>query len=1096
MNTSLSHRVKRVTGFFLLCMLGTGAVQGADWFRDNAISPDGQTIVFSYKGDLYTVPSSGGRATRLTSNSAYDGFARWSPDGKTIAFSSDRYGSLDVFIIPREGGRCKRLTTHSQDEIVQAYLDGGRILYSAAIQADKQDIQYPSGFRQVWEVDTAAHRPQLFSSLAMERMSVNGRGEMLYQNMKGYEDYWRKHHRSPITRDIYLSQLKAEGRTYRKLTTDNCEHRCPVWAPDGRSYYYLSEQSGTLNVYRVDAVGGQEHQVTHFDKHPVRYLSIARDGKLCFSWDGSLYTLAEGGQPQKVNIQLTLDDNEDYNQPRTVSSGISSYAVSKNEKEIAFALNGYIYTKPMDYETTKQITHILAAESPSFSPDGRTIVYCAERDGMRQLYWTRLVNKSDKLFSYATDFKEEQLTHGKEPCILPKFSPDGKLIAFIANKTELRVMDVKTKAVKTVLPAKYNFSYSDGDIGFEWSPDSKWLLTSYMGEGGWNSMDIATVKADGSKTVNLTKSGYTDGAPQWALGGKAVIWGSDRAGYRSHGSWGTEDDVFIMYLDRDAYLRSKLSKEDRALYDERAKADSTQSGNQDNAARKSKGKSKASSSKSKGKGAAKTDSTKTDSIKPLKLDFDDCEDRIERLTINSSFLSNMYLSPDGTKLYYASRYEGGYDLWVHDLEKNTTKILCKGFGRGDWIPDAKGNNLYICNGTLCKLDLASGTRKELPFKAETEGQTATQRAFIYDHCVHQILNRFCDPDYHGVDFKSYAAHYREFLPSIGNSRDLSEMVSELLGELNCSHTGLKYQPRRNLKQTANLAAFYDAAYQGDGLKISEIVKGGSLDLPDHQVKEGDIIRQIDHQQIEAGKDYYPLLAGKAGKWVLLTVTDAKGKHSRDIYVKPVSQSGLSELLYKRWVDRNAAFVKDYSKGEVGYVHIEDMDSKSFRRVYSEMLGKYRNCKSIVVDERHNGGGWLHDDLAVLLSGKQFQTYTSRGQYLGPDPYSRWYRPNCVLVCEDCYSNANGFPSMYKALGLGKLVGAPMAGTMTAVWWEREIDPELVEGLPEVNCLDMKGRPCENQQLDPDIEVQLTPADQLSGHDTQLQRAVELMMGKE
>lgn len=1076
------------------------AAESATWFRSNAISPDGQTIVFTYKGDLFTVSSNGGRASRLTSNKAYDGFPCWSPDGQTIAFSSDRYGNMDVFTISRNGGTPKRLTTHSADEYVQTFLDKDHILYSAAIQADVKDIQYPSGFTQVWQVDLSGHRPILFSSLTMEAISINADGKLLYQNKKGYEDDWRKHHRSPITRDIYLSQTDKTKRTYCKLNTDNAEHRNPVWAPDGKSFYFLSEKNGTMNLYKRSILDTTESQITHYAKYPVRYLSVANNGTICYSWDGDLYTIKNNGNPQKLDINIITDDNEDIIQPQTVNNGITTFDIAKNEKEIAFTLNGDIYTKTMDYETTKQITHTAEAEeAPSFSPDGRTIVYCAERNGQRNLYWTKLVAKNDKYFTYATDFKEEQLTTANEPCIMPKFSPDGKKIAFIANRSELRVMDVKSRTINVALPAKYNFSYSDGDIDFEWSPDSRWLLTSYMGENGWNNMDVAVVSADGKKVVDLTNSGYSDQSPMWALGGKAIVWASDRTGYRSHGSWGTENDAFIMFLDRDLYEKASLNKEDRTLYELRAKIekDSTTTKNKkDNKIiKEKKSKTKISTkSKKETKNLPTSDSiTPTDSIKPLKLDFEDCEDRIIRLTINSSFLNNMFLSPDGKNFYYASKYEDDYDLWVHDLEKNTTRILKKHIGAGTWIPDTKGTSLYICNGSLSKIDLTSGDEKPLPFKADVQKETASQREFIYDHCIHQILNRFCDINYHGIDFKALAKHYRKFLPNIGNSRDLSEMVSELLGELNCSHTGLKYRPVKTCKSTPYLGAFFDEKYKGDGLRIQEVVKNGPLDLPTQNIKAGCIIKEINHNKILEGQDYYPLLTGKENQWVLLTLTDEKDKNTFETYVKPISGAKNYNLLYKRWVDRAAQYTKEYSKGKIGYVHLEDMDSKSFRNIYSEILGKYRNCKALVVDERHNGGGWLHDDLGILLSGKQFQTYSSRGQVLGHDPFSRWNNPSCVLVCEDCYSNAHGFPAMYKALGLGKLVGSSMAGTMTAVWWENEIDPNLIEGLPEVNCIDMKGIPCENQQLNPDIQVELTPTDQISGNDTQLRKAIDYML---
>ena len=1085
-----------LTFFFAAVLSGLSATETTSWFRNSAISPDGSQIVFSYKGNLFLVPSNGGKAHRLTSNKAYDGFAKWSPDGKQIAFSSDRYGNMDIYIVSAQGGTPKRLTTHTQNEFVEAFLDNAHILYRANIQSDAKDLQYPSSFEQIWQVDTAGHRPVLFSPLTMEAISINPQGEMLYQNKKGYEDDWRKHHQSPICRDLYLSQTRPD-RTYRKISTGSWEHRNPQWAPDGKDYYFLSEKDGTINLYKSNVPSGNPEQLTHYKNYPVRYLSVAaQNGTLCYSWDGALYTMHKGGEPQKLDIQIVLDDDEVINQPKTVSIGASNFDISKNHKEIAFVLNGDLYTKTVDYKTTKRITHTPEEEDcTSISPDGRTIVFCAERGGARNLYTVSLKNKKDENFTYATDIKEEQLTKGNEPCIMPKFSPDGKKIAYIANKTEIRVLDVKTKKVNVALPAKYNFSYSDGDIGFEWSPDSRWLLTSYMGDGGWNNIDIAAVSADGKKVVDLTNSGYSDVEPQWALGGKAVVWQSDRAGYRSHGSWGAEADAYVMFLDRDLYAKAQLNKEDRALYEARAKADSIDLKSKDKDGKSKEKEAKSAKSKvSKDKKAKDTKEAKTDSVKPLQLDFEGCEDRVKRLTINSSFLNNTYLNPEGTKFYYSARYEGGYDIWMHDLEKNSTKILKKGGGGGEWIPDEKNKCIYLNDrGNLGKLNLATGEVSPISFEAEVEEQTAAEREYLFDHCVQQIENRFCETDFHGVDFKAYAAHYRKFLPEIDNSRDFSEMVSELLGELNCSHTGLKYRSPKSSRPTANLAAFYDTSYKGDGLKILEILKGGSLDLPNKKITPGCIIQQIDHQPIKAGEDYFPLLAGKAGKWILITITDEKGKKQWETYVKPCSLSEYSDLAYKRWVERNAKFTKEYSKGQIGYVHIEDMDSKSFRKIYSEILGKYRNCKALVVDERHNGGGWLHEDLAILLSGKEFMTFTSRGQYLGKDPFSRWNHPSCVLVCEDCYSNAHGFPFMYQQLGLGKLIGMPVAGTMTAVWWESLQDGTFFLGLPEMNNIDINGKACENQTLEPDIKVELSPADQLSGNDTQLRRAIDEMM---
>lgn len=242
-----------------------------------------------------------------------------------------------------------------------------------------------------------------------------------------------------------------------------------------------------------------------------------------------------------------------------------------------------------------------------------------------------------------------------------------------------------------------------------------------------------------------------------------------------------------------------------------------------------------------------------------------------------------------------------------------------------------------------------------------------------------------------------------------------------------------------------------------------------------------------------GQDYFPLLEGKAGRKVLLAIYNPATGKRFDITIKAISMGEQSNLLYKRWVERCRNIVDKLSEGRIGYVHVKGMDSQSFREVYSEVLGRCRNKEAIIVDTRHNGGGWLHDDLATLLSGKEYQRFVPRGQYIGSDPFNKWLKPSCVLVCEDNYSNAHGFPWVYKELKIGKLIGAPVPGTMTAVWWENQIDPSIVFGIPQVGCMDMRGQYAENHQLSPNIEVYNTPEKALAGEDQQLEAAVQEML---
>lgn len=1059
------------------------------WMRYPAISPDGGTIAFTYKGDIYTVPATGGKATQLTTHQAHDTRPVWSPDGKRIAFASDRNGNFDVFIMNKEGGAPTQLTTHSANEYPDTFSDNEHVLYTASIQQDVKDSQFPSSlFAQVYQVNTTGGRPTLYSSLAMENIALSKDGsQLLYNDFKGYEDPWRKHHQSSITRDIWLCS-SGNDRSFKKITTFRGEDRNPVWTADGKAFYYLSEEKGSFNIFKNDLTGKNGKQITNHTTHPVRFLTSDNNGMLCYGYDGEIYTIKEGGQPSKVKVNIISDQTENDLIHRLMSNGATSIAVSPNGKEVAFIVRGDVYVTSVEYETTRQITDTPQQErNIDFSPDGRSLVYSAERGETWGIYQSSLARKDDKYFTYAQEIKEEPLVVTDKTSFQPAYSPDGKEVAFLEDRTTLRVINLKSKQVRTVLDGKYNYSYSDGDQTYQWSPDSKWFLVEYIAIGGWNNKDIALVKADGSGDItNLTESGYSDGNPKWVLDGKAMIWSSDRAGYRSHGSWGAQDDTYIMFFDAEAYDKFRLSKEELALIDDEDKE-------KDEDKKDDKKESKAKKDDKKKEDKDKKDD-KDKPVEPLKFDLENRKDRVIRLTINSSNLGDAVLTPKGDKLYYCASFEKGYDLWERNFKENTTKLLIKEVGGGRMFTDKKGENLFLVSGgQLKKVEIKDSKTKNIPFKAEFSYRPPQEREYIFNHVWRQVEDKFYDPTLHGIDWDGYKKAYARYLPHINNNYDFQEMLSELLGELNGSHTGARFRPSSSAPATACLGAFYDNSYNGDGLKIAEIIAKGPLTLADTKIKPGCIIEKINEKPIKNGEDYYPLLNGKAGKKVLLSVYNPATKERFEEQVKPISYGEQSNLLYKRWVENCRKKVDELSGGKIGYVHVKGMNSESFREVYSELLGRCRNKEAVIVDTRHNGGGWLHDDLATLLSGKEYQRFMPRGQYIGSDPYNKWLKPSCVLVCEDNYSNAHGFPWVYKTLGIGKLIGAPVPGTMTAVWWESQIDPSIVFGIPQVGVQDMQGNYLENHELEPDIEIYNTPESQLKGEDHQLEEAVKVML---
>lgn len=1042
------------------------------WMRFPAISPDGKTVAFSYKGDIWTVPANGGQARQITTNPAYDAYPVWSPDSRQIAFASSREGSLDVYVVGKDGGVPRRVTTDSGDEYPMAWRTDSTILLKASIMPKATSIVF-ADFSQVYEVSANGGRMRLFSDIPMEDISVGKDGAMLYHDKKGYEDPFRKHHQSPICRDIWL----YKGGDYTKLTNFAGEDRNPVWGNDANTYYYLSEEDGTFNVYKRHLGETAKTQLSHYKGNPVRYLTRAADGTLCYAYDGAIYTLKEGSQPVRLNLTTVADDGTDKLQRQVLRSGATEFTVSPSGKEIAFVVHGDVYVTSTDYTTTKRITDTPEQErNVNFSPDGRSLVYASERGGLWQIYQTSIVNKDEKQFTYATQLKEEQLVKSSLVDMQPAYSPDGKSVAYIEDRGALKAVDVKTKAVRQLMDAKFQYSYSDGDLWFQWSPDSKWLLSNYIGHGGWNNSDIALVPADGSqKITNLTNSGYNDNNGRWVLGGKAMLFMSDRAGYRSHGSWGAEDDAYIMFFDLDAYERFRMGKEERALYDEahkKEKADTT---------KKKKPLIKL--------GKKAKDDKKKDEAKALKFDLANCRDRVVRLTVNSSHMADAILSPGGDTLYYQAKFEGGYDLWKHDLVENKTEIVMKNVGYG--LEADKGfKHLYVYNNGIKQIDLAKNSQKGIDFEANFNYRPYEERAYIFNHVWQQVKDKFYDPKLHGVDWEGYKKTYAKFLPYINNNYDFRDMLSEMLGELNGSHTGARYYPEGATLKTAALGLFFDNDYEGDGLKVEEVINRGPFAVRNTGVKKGCIIEAIDGQKIAKGSDYTSLLDGKAGKMTRVSVFDPSRKKRFDVVVRAISRSAQADLLYRRWVDSNREMVDSLSNGTIGYVHVKAMDSESFRTVFSQLLSdSMRQKKAVIVDERHNGGGWLHDDLCTLLSGKQYAKFIAHGKYIGYDPWNKWVKPSCVMICEDDYSNGHGFPAVYKTLGIGKLVGAPVAGTMTAVWWERMMNG-MVFGIPQVGNQAMDGTYFENKELKPDIEVYNTPADYETGNDEQLKAAVE------
>ncbi len=1057
------------------------------WLRDVKISPDGKQVAFTYKGDIYKVPVSGGEAVRLTSQSSYEATPIWSPDGKTIAFSSDRNGTMDVYVMPSDGGRATRLTRYSSAETPSAFTpDGKYVLFSATIQDAPESALFPSArMTEVYKVPVGGGRIEQVISTPAEMISYSPDGKFfLYQDNKGMEDEWRKHHTSSVTRDIWRYDVST--KKHKNITAHAGEDRNPVLGNDGKTVYFLSERDGkTMNVYsaQIDSPASVT-QVTDFTVHPVRFLSQGADGTLAFAYDGDIYVKRGSSAPEKLKINITLDE-EDPIVKRSVSSSSQAIA-SPDGKQVAFVDRGEIFVTSTEYRTTKQITNTPAAEDDiTWSPDGRSLVYSSERDGHFNLYKASIGRKDEINFPNATVIDEEALfdpSDGIERTV-PKYSPDGKQLAFIQDRRKLAVMDLSTKKVRLLTDGTTN-PESNGSFYYAWSPDGKWITFELTGNGHEPYCDVALVNTTGDPKVrNITQSSYFDVSPQWVLDGNALAFGSDRYGMRSHASWGSQMDVMFVFLNQDAYDKYRLSKEDYELLKELEKQQK---------ADKEKAEKKDSKKDSKSKKSDGDDKPEAEN-KDINIEFNDIENRIVRVTPASSDINDFIVTADGENLYYLTAFQDKYDLWKTNLRKNETSMVSKLNTSSRHLQlDKKGEVMFILGSDgMSKMTVSSESIKPITYSAVMKLDPRAERDYMYNYVKQEVKNRFYETTYHGCDWEGMTEAYSKFLPHIDNNYDFQEILSELLGELNASHTGSRYYPSNRGEVTASLGLLYDWNYSGPGLRVAEVVEHGPFDHANTVVKKGTIVEKINGVEINDSTDYTALLADIAGKKTLVTISN--GGNSVDEVVLPITTARMNNLLYDRWVKQRAADVDSLSGGRLGYVHLRSMDDGSYRKIYIDLLGKYVDKDGIIIDTRWNGGGRLHEDIEVLFSGEKYLTQVIRGQDVCDMPSRRWNKPSIMLQCEANYSNAHGTPWVYKHKNMGKLVGMPVPGTMTSVNWITMQDPTLVFGVPVIGYRTAEGNYLENSQLEPDIKVANDPAVIVTGEDQQLKVAVETLM---
>ena len=1068
-------RFLRLPALLLASAVSLGAQAPArPSFADPSLSPDGKEIAFASGGDIWTVPAAGGEARLLVSHTANESRPLWSPDGTRLAFVSNRTGNGDIYILALHTGALTRVTFDDAADNLDAWSRDGAWLY---FSSSRNDI---SGMSDVWRVRSTGGTPM---PVAADRYAAeywgapSPDGKTIAISARGVAaGQWWRHGRSHL--DESELQLVTLGATpqYKPLC-DPCggaKEMWPMWSPDGATVYYVSDRSGTENLYSRAVAGGAPRALTSFTSGRLLWPQVGYDGKrIVFERDFAIWSLDIASREAKpVEIVLRGVAAGPALEHLTLTGGVNDLALSPDGKKVAFVVRGEVFAaSAKDGGDAARVTNTVGLEGQvRWSPDSKRIVYTSDRDGPAHLFLYDFLARS-----------ETQLTRGAEQDVSPTWAPDGKSIAFVRGARELRVYDVASRADHLAATGTtMDQPPFVGDHSMAWSPDSRWI--AFLNNGTKNFTNAYVVAAAGGavRQASFVSNAFGNSV-DWSRDGRYLI---VQSGQRTESGQALRIDL---------QPRAPRFREDqfRDLFSSAPTAPSTPAapgaGDTSRAARDTTAR-----------------ATPGKAVSPVEIAWDGIRLRATALNVGVD-IGGALLSPDGKTLLVVGGAAGQTSLWTYNIDEvsrdegQLRQLTTTPGGKGDAQWSADGTEVWFTEGgRIQAVNVATRVVRSVAVSAEMDVDFSQEKLEVFDQAWTYLRDNFVDEKMHGADWNALKTVYRERVAGTRTPDEMRRLMNLMIGELNSSHTGMG-GPAAQAPYTARLGLRFDRlAYETNGtFTVSDVVPLGPAAIAGG-IKVGDVIATVDGAPLGAATNLEQLLSYKIGKQVALGVVAAAGGAPKDVRVRAIALGAEKNLYYRAWVEERRAYVAKASGGKLGYAHIFDMGAGSLQQFYVDLDAENHARDGVVIDVRNNNGGFVNAYALDVLARKPYLTMQPRGGDVAPARSQLGQRalekPTVLVTNQHSLSDAEDFTEGYRTLGLGKVVGEPTGGWIIYTSGATLIDGSSVR-LPNTRIRDHEGKDMELAPRAVDVPVRRVMGEWYRGVDSQLDAAVRELLKK-